>query len=168
MGNGRSVGNALRGVPAERCLLLRLLRPHRLHFQLVGSAKPNPALGVYEQGAGRVDVAAAVSRQVTADPATVNFGRQLNGAVLSQSVTITTSGLHAATTDSTLAAYSGSTINGLTLSGGPDAINGTNASDNIAVARVDFLVDGQIAGSVTAAPYTFPWNSQSLADGTQT
>ncbi|HET9849387.1 MAG TPA: chitobiase/beta-hexosaminidase C-terminal domain-containing protein, partial [Candidatus Dormibacteraeota bacterium] len=40
-----------------------------------------------------------------------------------------------------------------------------NASDNIAVARVDFLVDSQTVGSAAAAPYAFGWNSKGVADG---
>jgi len=40
------------------------------------------------------------------------------------------------------------------------------ASDNVAVARVDFLVDGKTVGSVSTPPYVFSWNSQSVGDGT--
>ncbi|WP_130344655.1 S8 family serine peptidase [Herbihabitans rhizosphaerae] len=41
---------------------------------LMASAKPNPALSVFQQGAGRVDVAAAVNAQVLASPASVSAG----------------------------------------------------------------------------------------------
>jgi peptidoglycan/xylan/chitin deacetylase (PgdA/CDA1 family) len=40
-----------------------------------------------------------------------------------------------------------------------------NASDNLGVDHVDFLVDGQQVGSDSSAPYTFSWNSQSVPDG---
>jgi peptidoglycan/xylan/chitin deacetylase (PgdA/CDA1 family) len=42
------------------------------------------------------------------------------------------------------------------------------ASDNVAVLRVDFLVDGTVVGSVTSSPYSLPWNSASVADGSHT
>ena len=41
-----------------------------------------------------------------------------------------------------------------------------NASDNVGVARVDLLVNGQTVGSDTSAPYQFSWNSTSVANGT--
>ncbi|GIJ66339.1 serine protease [Virgisporangium ochraceum] len=41
---------------------------------LMGSAKPNPEIGVYAQGAGRVDVARSITQTVTSSPASVSFG----------------------------------------------------------------------------------------------
>ncbi|WP_158845784.1 S8 family peptidase [Saccharothrix deserti] len=46
----------------------------QLKSALMGSAKPNPALSVYEQGAGRVDVARAAGQSVSASPASLNLG----------------------------------------------------------------------------------------------
>jgi peptidoglycan/xylan/chitin deacetylase (PgdA/CDA1 family) len=43
-----------------------------------------------------------------------------------------------------------------------------NASDNVGVDHVDFLVDGQQVGSASSAPYTFSWNSLSVPDGQHT
>jgi peptidoglycan/xylan/chitin deacetylase (PgdA/CDA1 family) len=43
-----------------------------------------------------------------------------------------------------------------------------SASDNVGVDHVDFLVDGQTVGTASNAPYTFSWNTQSVADGTHT
>jgi hypothetical protein len=44
-----------------------------------------------------------------------------------------------------------------------------NATDNVAVASVQFQVDGQNLGSpVTAAPYLVSWNTTSVGDGTHT
>jgi hypothetical protein len=41
-----------------------------------------------------------------------------------------------------------------------------NATDNVMVAGVQFLVDGQPVGSlITSAPYSFSWNSISVANG---
>lgn len=45
----------------------------QLKAALVGSAQPVDA-GVFDQGAGRVDVARAIAQQVTADPATLSYG----------------------------------------------------------------------------------------------
>jgi hypothetical protein len=49
----------------------------KLKAALMASARPNPATGVYGQGAGRVDVASAVRQLVTTDPASLSFGTQL-------------------------------------------------------------------------------------------
>ncbi|HEX4527325.1 MAG TPA: chitobiase/beta-hexosaminidase C-terminal domain-containing protein [Gaiellaceae bacterium] len=43
-----------------------------------------------------------------------------------------------------------------------------NGSDNVVVARIDFLVDSNVVGSATAAPFTYTWNSTSVADGGHT
>ncbi|MEH1123499.1 S8 family serine peptidase [Micromonospora sp. CPCC 206061] len=47
----------------------------QLKAALTASAKPNPALSGYQQGAGRVDVARAIAQSVTTDPVGVSFGR---------------------------------------------------------------------------------------------
>ncbi|RKN07414.1 hypothetical protein D7319_18870 [Streptomyces radicis] len=44
---------------------------------LVGSAEPNPGLGAFEQGSGRVDVASAVEQTVIAEPVSLGFGSAL-------------------------------------------------------------------------------------------
>ncbi|HEX2131366.1 MAG TPA: S8 family serine peptidase, partial [Actinophytocola sp.] len=46
----------------------------RLKATLMGSAEAHPDLSVFEQGAGRVDVAAAVESAVTASPASLSLG----------------------------------------------------------------------------------------------
>ena len=43
-----------------------------------------------------------------------------------------------------------------------------NATDNVAVDHVDFLVDGASVGSDSSAPYSFDWNSATVVDGTHT
>jgi hypothetical protein len=40
-----------------------------------------------------------------------------------------------------------------------------SASDNVSVAHVDFVVDGAVKMTDTAAPYTYNWNSASVSDG---
>ncbi|GAA3777753.1 S8 family serine peptidase [Plantactinospora mayteni] len=47
-----------------------------LKASLMGAAVPNPRLTVHEQGAGRLDVAAASTRTVRVEPATVDLGLQ--------------------------------------------------------------------------------------------
>src|SRR5262245_26559940 len=51
--------------------------PHQLKAVLIGSAKRNPALSTYDQGAGRVDVANAFATQITAEPSTIGFPKAL-------------------------------------------------------------------------------------------
>jgi pullulanase/glycogen debranching enzyme len=43
-----------------------------------------------------------------------------------------------------------------------------DATDNIGVTRVEFLVNGVVAGTDTTAPYSFSWNSRSVANGSVT
>ena len=43
-----------------------------------------------------------------------------------------------------------------------------NASDNVGVTKVEFLVNGTVVGSDTTAPYTLSWNSTAVADGAAT
>ncbi len=43
-----------------------------------------------------------------------------------------------------------------------------SASDNVGVDHVDFLVDGNVVGTVKSAPYTFAWNSAASHDGSHT
>ncbi|MCM2423834.1 S8 family serine peptidase [Streptomyces sp. RKAG293] len=44
---------------------------------LTGSAKPNPALNAYQQGAGRVDLTRAATAVVVSEPGSLAFGTQL-------------------------------------------------------------------------------------------
>ncbi|MGW5360386.1 S8 family serine peptidase [Actinopolymorpha pittospori] len=46
----------------------------QLKSTLTASAKANPDLSAFEQGAGRVDVAKAITQEVTSDPVSVSFG----------------------------------------------------------------------------------------------
>ena len=57
---------------------------------------------------------------------------------------------------------------GSTVSGASVTLTAT-ASDNVAVASVQFKVDGTNIGSaITSSPYTITWNSTSIADGSHT
>ncbi|MGW0436328.1 S8 family serine peptidase [Micromonospora sp. NPDC003197] len=50
-------------------------KAEQLKSTLVASAKPNPALTAFEQGAGRVDVARAITQSVTSSPVGLSYGR---------------------------------------------------------------------------------------------
>jgi lysyl endopeptidase len=56
--------------------------------------------------------------------------------------------------------------NGATVSGTVSVT--ANASDNVGVARVEFLVDGAVAATDTSAPYSFSWNTAGVANGSHT
>lgn len=61
-----------------------------------------------------------------------------------------------------------SPLNGVTVSGSTVAI-AANAADNVAVAAVQFRLDGANFGSVlTTAPYALTWDSTTVSDGTHT
>ncbi|MGW3897845.1 S8 family serine peptidase [Micromonospora profundi] len=52
-------------------------RADRLKATLMAAAKPHPTQTAYQQGAGRVDVAHAITQLVSTDPVSVSFGRAL-------------------------------------------------------------------------------------------
>jgi peptidoglycan/xylan/chitin deacetylase (PgdA/CDA1 family) len=43
-----------------------------------------------------------------------------------------------------------------------------NATDNTAVDHVDYLVDGSVATTLTTGPFTYNWNSRTVANGSHT
>jgi len=53
---------------------------------------------------------------------------------------------------------------GATVSGTAVTLSAT-AADNVAVAKVDFFVDGALVGTDTASPYSISWNSTTVANG---
>jgi hypothetical protein len=56
--------------------------------------------------------------------------------------------------------------NGATVSG---TVNVTaSASDNVGVVKVEFYIDGALKSTVTTAPYTFSWNTTTVANGSHT
>ncbi|MGH3680459.1 MAG: S8 family serine peptidase, partial [Natronosporangium sp.] len=48
--------------------------PAQLKAILMGSATPNPSLGAFAQGAGRIDVSRAIEQQLTTSPPSLSFG----------------------------------------------------------------------------------------------
>ena len=64
------------------------------------------------------------------------------------------------------AASISSPSNGTIVSG---TVNVTvSASDNVGVSSVTLSVDGAVVGTRTTAPYSFSWNTTTIADGTHT
>jgi leucyl aminopeptidase len=62
-------------------------------------------------------------------------------------------------TVSITAPAAGSTVSGT-------AVNiAANASDNVGVTQVEFLVDGVVKGTDTSSPYSFTWDSTTAANG---
>lgn len=59
------------------------------------------------------------------------------------------------------------TAPGAGLVAGPVSLS-ANASDNVGIDHVDFLVDGTVVGTAKSAPYTFAWNSATVPDGSHT
>jgi hypothetical protein len=63
-------------------------------------------------------------------------------------------------------------VSGLAPAGGSTVVGSvdlsTNATDDVGVTRVTFRVDGVAVGSDSTAPYSVPWNSTTVADGTHT
>lgn len=57
-----------------------------------------------------------------------------------------------------------SPANGATVSG--TVTLSANASDDVGVAHVDFLLDGALLGNDAGAPYTLAWNSSGTSNGT--
>ncbi|WP_232521206.1 S8 family serine peptidase [Micromonospora phaseoli] len=49
----------------------------QLKSTLMASAQPHPELTAYQQGAGRVDVARAITQSLISEPASISFGRAL-------------------------------------------------------------------------------------------
>jgi subtilisin family serine protease len=66
-----------------------------------------------------------------------------------------------APTATILSPSDGATISGAT-------VVSVSASDNLAVTRVELLIDGTVFSADTTAPYSFTWNTMGLADGWRT
>ncbi|MBQ0892272.1 S8 family serine peptidase [Micromonospora sp. U56] len=69
--------------------------PDRIKSTLMAAAQPNAGIGVYEQGAGFLDVARAIQQTVTASPVSVAFERTT--AAQQQTITYANSGSSALT-----------------------------------------------------------------------
>ncbi|MGH9722028.1 MAG: S8 family serine peptidase [Bryobacteraceae bacterium] len=57
-------------------------------------------------------------------------------------------------------------VSGASVSG-PIPVQGS-ASDNAGVTRIELHIDGQFSSSTTVSPFSFPWDSRSVANGSHT
>nr|WP_042183606.1 S8 family serine peptidase [Kibdelosporangium sp. MJ126-NF4] len=117
-------------------------RGEEIKKTLVASAKPTPKLTVFDQGAGRIDVARAITQTVTSTPVNLNFGVQQwphdDDQPTSQAVTYRNSGSAAATVD--LAAD-------VT---GPDGKAAPAGMVTVSPARLTIPASGEAKATVTA------------------
>ncbi|HYN94346.1 MAG TPA: S8 family serine peptidase, partial [Pilimelia sp.] len=136
--------------------------PAQLKAALVGSTRPNAALGAYEQGTGRLDVARAYQQTVMAEPASLSLGRQAyphaDDPILNRTVTYSNQGTGAVTLSLALRTRAPS---GAAAPAGMFALNATSVTvpaggsasvtltTNTRVAAPDGLYTGAI--SATAA-----------------
>jgi hypothetical protein len=118
--------------------------------QFGASIAPQPAFSWMVNGGGTISSAGVFSASSAGGPFTVTAS---TGSILgTASVTVSSS---ADTTPPTVAITSpadGATVSGLVMIA-------ATAADDLAVARVDFFVDGTLIGSSTSAPYAVSWNS---------
>jgi hypothetical protein len=108
---------------------------------------------------------------------TINFASLTPGTTYHYQIVSVASGLtttsadqtFTTTTDTTAPTVSVSTpTSGATVSGSAVSITAT-ASDNIAVANVQYKIDGTLVGSaLTTSPYTYTWNTTGLSNGSHT
>ncbi|MHA7632188.1 M20/M25/M40 family metallo-hydrolase [Corallococcus sp. M7] len=93
----------------------------------------------------------------------LKFAR-IGAAYLAELAKGTIPGLPTDTTPPTVALTApadGATVNGTTN------ITAT-ASDNVGVSKVEFLVNGVVKGSAFSSPYSYAWDSRTVANGTHT
>ena len=90
-----------------------------------------------------------------------------SNAGLSSTLTVTVNNTVTPPPDTTVpTAQITSPSNGATVSGTVNVA--VTAADNVAVSRVELLVDGTQVASDTSAPYQFSWNTAALSNGTHT
>ncbi|WP_199443910.1 S8 family peptidase [Umezawaea beigongshangensis] len=131
----------------------------RIKAALMASAKPNPDLNVHQQGAGRVDVAAAVAQTVTAEPASVSLGTQQwphgDDEPVTREITYRNTGTEPLTLDLAIDATGpeGDAAPGGLLSVSPERITVPAGGEATAVLTGDTSVeapDGFYSGTLTA------------------
>ncbi|MDG4771176.1 S8 family serine peptidase [Solwaraspora sp. WMMD792] len=126
---------------------------------LMGSAAPHPGTGAYQQGAGLVDVARAVTQTVTAAPASISYGRAAwphqDDEPITRSVTYRNTGTEPVTLDLTweITGPAGASVPAgmFTTSAAQVEVpaGGTASVDATADTRVD-AADGYYSGQLVA------------------
>jgi subtilisin family serine protease len=114
----------------------------RLKAALMASALPNPAIPVYGQGSGRVDVPRALAQTITTDPPSISFGRAVwphdDDAPVARTVTYRNSGGAAATLDLAVVAA------------GPDGAPAPAGMFGLSASRITVPAGGTAAVTVAA------------------
>ncbi|MFJ2443407.1 S8 family peptidase [Streptomyces sp. NPDC087658] len=131
----------------------------QLKNTLMSSARPSAGQGAFQQGAGRIDVAAAIGQRLTSEPASLSFGFAAyphDGAPVTRTLTYRNSGdqdlvldLTASTTD-----RAGKPVDDRTFTVSPERVTvpaGGTATATVASDTRGGSVTGQLSGSVTAA-----------------
>ena len=100
-----------------------------------------------------------MAASVTVGLAVTSHNNTLSSSATFSNVAVSTGG-----SDTTAPTVSiTSPVNSASVSG---AVSVTaSASDNVGVSKVDFLVDGSFKGSDNTSPYTYPWDSQTVGNG---
>jgi subtilisin family serine protease len=113
----------------------------QLKATLMGTAKPNDGLTVFEQGAGRVDVAEADTSTVFASPASVDVGTQQwphgDDQPVAKTLTYTNTGTEAVTLDLAAAVK------------GPDGSTAPQGMFTLTPARLTVPAGGQASATLT-------------------
>jgi MYXO-CTERM domain-containing protein len=118
--------------------------------QFGASMAPQPAFSWMVNGGGTISSAGVFSASSAGGPFTVTAST--GGISGTASVTVTSSADTTPPTVAITAPADGATVSGLVMIA-------ATAADDLAVARVDFFVDGTLIGSSTSAPYAVSWNS---------
>lgn len=116
----------------------------QLKAALTASAKPNPELGVFDQGSGRVDVAKAITQTITSEPTNVSLGTALWPHDDDQPVTKPLTYHNSGTTDVTLDL----TVNAK----GPDGQAAPNGLFSLSANRITVPAGGTAQVSLTGDP----------------
>jgi fibronectin type 3 domain-containing protein len=150
------------GVPGDHITMYR-------NVNFTGTSDPNVSIQLYNGvtviGGARADSTGhwSATTSTLADGNYVvtaaAFDTAGNKSPLSMSVPLTIDGT--APTGPITSPSDGATVAG--------TVNvGVNAADNVGVSKVDFQVDGTTKSTDTASPWTYAWNSASVANGTHT
>lgn len=157
VGGEQSFGTAVLSTPAPQggaVISLSSSHPN------VASVPPTTTAASNEFTASFVINTAAVTTSTT-----VTITGSYNGSTRTATLTVTPGGAPPPPpSDTTPPAVSiSSPANGATVSG-TTTITAT-ASDNVGVARVEFLIDGALLSTDTSSPYSVSWNTTSATNG---
>ena len=130
----------------------------RVDFFVNGTLKASDSTSPYQYSWNTTTLAnGSATLRATAYDAAGNIG---------QSSTVTVNVANAAPPDTTPPSVSIASPTGGNVAG--TVTVSANASDNVGISRVDFYVNGALAGTDSATPYQYSWNTTALANGSAT